>query len=281
MEVLSLHAVLKECEETLFHRPLKTTRAERLIPIKDGCYKVLVDLESLVDRYESLGTQSKRTWDRLKWGTEDIAEIRARLISCTTMLNAFISTSQSNVESKLDQFMEEYRQGMREASLVSLQSVDSLSTDDKAVWRSIRKELEEIGISVAAFDTNRDFIFDWFIRAVEAGAFKEQGEHSVPDENGYSDEEASPSNDEHVNHDVGHNARHAQSDFSTSIPEERPLIFSNRNSFPMPSSRLRAYICYVLASPRRRRALYYESVRSPRLPLLHLYTSMRSTPRRR
>ena len=222
MEVLSLHAVLKESEEILFNCPLKPTRAERLIVVKDGCDKVLVDLQSLVDKYESLGTQSKRTWDRMKWGNEDIAEIRARLISSTTMLNAFISTSESSVESKLDKFLEEYRQGRRETSVVSLQTVDSLSTDDKAVWRTIRKELEDIGISIAAFDTNRNLIFDWFIRAVETGAFEEQGEHGTDDENDLSDEQASSSNDKRANQDAGQVIRHTQSASFTDIREERP-----------------------------------------------------------
>ena len=222
LEVLSLHAVLKECEETLFDRPLQPTRAERLIVIKDGCDKVLVDLQSLVDKYESLGTQSKRTWDRMKWGNEDIGEIRGRLISNTTMLNAFISTSQSNVESKLDNFIAEYRQGRREASIISLQTVDSLSGDDKALWRTIRKELEDIGITVAAFDANRTFIFDWFIRAAETGAFEEQGESGIDDQSDYSEEQASPGTNEHVNQDAGQATRHTQSAAFTNIREERP-----------------------------------------------------------
>jgi hypothetical protein len=90
LEVLSLHAVLKEAEETVFKSPLPTESQERLTTVGDGCRGVLDDLQKLVDRYESLGTQSKRTWDRMKWGAQDIAEIRQRLISNTTMLTAFI-----------------------------------------------------------------------------------------------------------------------------------------------------------------------------------------------
>ena len=198
-----MHAVLKEGEESLFIHPLPPTRAERLKPIKEGCEKVLVDLQSLVDKYESLGTQSKRTCDRMRWGNEDVAEIRARLTSNISLLTAFISTSQVSVEAKLDKFIEEYRQGKKETSVVSLQTVDSLSTNDRAVWRTIRKKLEEIGISVAAFDTNRNFIFDWFIHAVEAGAFEEQNAYSIEDEGNYSDEQESKSNEEHDSDDAG------------------------------------------------------------------------------
>lgn len=46
--------------------------------------------------------------------------------------------------------------------------------DDQNTWRLIRKELEEIGITVAAFEANKDYIIDWFAEAVAGGAFTEQ-----------------------------------------------------------------------------------------------------------
>ncbi len=214
--------MLKEGEETLFVGPLSPERAERLKVIKDGCDKVLVDLQRLVEKYENLGTQSKRTWDRMKWGNEDIAEIRTRLISNITILTAFISTSQIRVENKLDKFIEEFRQGKRETSIVSLQSVDSLSDDDRAAWRTIRKELEEIGISVAAFEANRNFIFDWFVRTVETGGFEEQNRHSTDDEGNDSDEQESWSNEEHQGHGTGRQIRHTNLESYASVHEDQP-----------------------------------------------------------
>jgi hypothetical protein len=71
-EVLSLQAVLKEAEETVFAQPLSPQKQDRLKAVGDGCYSVLEDLQKLVKKHESPGTQSKRTWDRMKWGTEDI-----------------------------------------------------------------------------------------------------------------------------------------------------------------------------------------------------------------
>ncbi len=230
IEVLSLHAVLKEGEETLFIRPLPTERAERLKVIKEGCDKVLVDLRSLVEKYESLGTQSKRTWDRMRWSSEDIAEIRARLTSNVSLLAAFISTSQTSVETKLDKFIEEFRQGKREPSVSSLQTVDSLSADDRAVWRTIRKELEEIGISVAAFEANRDFIFDWFVRAVETGAFEEHnGDVSV-----YISDSGSNESWSDEDHSGGGKERQIEStDFEShdSMKEHQPLIMQTSSRF--------------------------------------------------
>jgi hypothetical protein len=93
-EVLSLHVVLKEAEETLFARPLSPTQQERLEAIGDGCYRVLEDLEKLVKKYESLGMQSQRAWGRMRWSAEDVAELRARLTSHISllMITAYLHT---------------------------------------------------------------------------------------------------------------------------------------------------------------------------------------------
>lgn len=70
--------------------------------------------------------------------------------------------------------MQEFRDGKHEGSIVSTQSVDSLSIDERKAWRAIRNELEDVGISVAAFDANKDFIVTWFKTAISTGAFEEQ-----------------------------------------------------------------------------------------------------------
>ena len=84
------------------------------------------------------------------------------------------STSQMNVQKKLDLFMQEFRDGKHEGSVISSRTTDSLSTDERQAWRTIRKDLEDIGISVAAFDANKDFIVNWFKTAISTGAFEEQ-----------------------------------------------------------------------------------------------------------
>jgi hypothetical protein len=89
-EVLSLHAVLKEIEETLSGHPLSQAKDARLATVTKGCQDILQGLQSLVLKYESLGSQTKRTWDRLRWHSDDIAELRARLTSNTVLLTAYI-----------------------------------------------------------------------------------------------------------------------------------------------------------------------------------------------
>ncbi|OJD27204.1 hypothetical protein ACJ73_01409 [Blastomyces percursus] len=89
-----------------------------------------------------------------------------------SMLNTFVNISQFTVQQRLDRCMSMHKTGNRESSLISEQAADSLSSNDKLTWRTVRKELEEIGITVAAFDANREFILNWFAGAVELGTFQ-------------------------------------------------------------------------------------------------------------
>ena len=89
-------------------------------------------------------------------------------------MQLLLSTSQTSVEQKLDKLINDIQQGRRAPSVVSLQTVDSLDPDDKEAWRTIRKELEDIGITVAAFNANKDFIFEKICKAVDTGEFQER-----------------------------------------------------------------------------------------------------------
>jgi len=79
-EVASLHLVLKETEELVAENgsSLRGDQGSQLLHIAGGCHKVLNEVEGLLEKYESLGTKSQRTWDRMKWGVEGIANVRTR-----------------------------------------------------------------------------------------------------------------------------------------------------------------------------------------------------------
>ena len=78
--------------------------------------------------------------------------------------------------------MRDFQAGRHESSVISSQSLESISREDREIWRTIRKELADIGISIAAFDANKMFIMDWFKTAIDNGAFDEQ----VPDDSASS-----------------------------------------------------------------------------------------------
>ncbi|CAD6579128.1 MAG: hypothetical protein ASARMPRED_008957 [Alectoria sarmentosa] len=90
-ELESLHCVLEEAADTQLSHPLPPRRQARLKTILDGCISVLADLQYIVQKYQSLGTDEKSSWDRLRLGGEDITEIRSRLVFNITLLTAFRS----------------------------------------------------------------------------------------------------------------------------------------------------------------------------------------------
>lgn len=89
-EVLSLHAVLKEVEETYSDANMSVARQARLKIVRDGCGAALEDPQGILDKCNSLGTGTKRTWDRLGWGSKNIEQLRSRLISNTLLLTSFV-----------------------------------------------------------------------------------------------------------------------------------------------------------------------------------------------
>jgi hypothetical protein len=91
-EAISLHILLKKTDELIVEEtPLNAEAAARLNQISMACKEVLDELEDLLDKYNSLGTQAQRTWDRMEFGSENIATIRSRLMAHAGMLTAFNS----------------------------------------------------------------------------------------------------------------------------------------------------------------------------------------------
>ena len=88
-EVGALHNVMKETEDLFSQQDLTPQQQNRLLACQQGCEKVLNDLDRLLVKYESLGTNSRRTFDRMGYGTHDMNDIRLRLISNVSMLDAF------------------------------------------------------------------------------------------------------------------------------------------------------------------------------------------------
>ncbi|KAF3068499.1 hypothetical protein GL218_08380 [Daldinia childiae] len=176
-EVASLHVVLKETEDYINEfSKLDTSRKNRLNILTDGCNATLEDLQKLLKSYERLGTQSQRTWDRMRFGLEDLADIRSRLVSNATLLTAFnstlVSSSTTRIEKKLNKFICEVRAGYREGSVVTTPDVvETIESPD--VWAQLRRELEDIGISPAIMEEHHEYISNWMKSVLAQGLINE------------------------------------------------------------------------------------------------------------
>ncbi|MCJ1455007.1 hypothetical protein MMC28_005361 [Mycoblastus sanguinarius] len=182
-EVSALYTVIKETEELLSQQGLTQEQQAKLDTCRQGCEAVLKNLDGLLIKYESLGTKSQRTFDRIGLGNEDINGIRLRLISNVSMLDAFNNTSShARLEKKLNLLISEIRAGKREGSIVSTKTFDTAARNDRETWEALRRELEDIGISPGVITEKRHFIIAWFQEAVTAGKLEED----VPSDDGNS-----------------------------------------------------------------------------------------------
>ena len=102
-EVKSLHIVIDSAAQHFKSTTLSDSKRQKGQEVMRGCQNLLEDLDSLIRKYNSLasastcsGTSTGQVLQRVKLGagmalgTEDLATLRARLISNTTLLNGFI-----------------------------------------------------------------------------------------------------------------------------------------------------------------------------------------------
>ncbi|RYP69992.1 hypothetical protein DL771_005783 [Monosporascus sp. 5C6A] len=161
-ELMSLHAVLTETHDFLTENKttLDVPRRHRLEMLYDGCRGVLDDLDALLGRYESLGTQAQRTWDRMWFGLKDLSDVKG-------------SSSTARIERKLTKFLAEVQAGLREGSVVTTNdAAQAIETAD--VWTELRRELEDVGISAPAAEENHEFILRRIKTALAEGQLDEK-----------------------------------------------------------------------------------------------------------
>ena len=99
--VRSLSIILEDIKIALPHRDLTDEQAKELAGITEGCHNVLKALDKTLEKYQELGSDNKncdlksfrfkarRGWKRLVWEPEDLKELRSRITSNITLLNAF------------------------------------------------------------------------------------------------------------------------------------------------------------------------------------------------
>ncbi|KAL3423017.1 het domain protein [Phlyctema vagabunda] len=155
-EVASLHAVLSELAEAFESERLPEARKARLTTI-----------------FQRL------QWG-LRWNAGDVAELRARLTSHTVLFQTFLGTLQFVIQRKLESYAQEFQRGEHEPSVISNQTSDTISQAQRDTWRDIRKELEGIGISVEAFQMNKEFIKTWLQDELLSGIFEEVSPENEP-----------------------------------------------------------------------------------------------------
>ncbi|KFZ23393.1 hypothetical protein V502_02135 [Pseudogymnoascus sp. VKM F-4520 (FW-2644)] len=96
LQVRTLSIVLQDAAVALQNREIDIKQKRDLEDINKGCRNVLDELQRKLDKNTELipesggvGKRLKRGWKRLNWKPEDIDQLRGRVITNITLLNAF------------------------------------------------------------------------------------------------------------------------------------------------------------------------------------------------
>lgn len=94
--VANLCLVLDDIKNNLSGLQVTDKQTEDLSKLMGGCRSVLDDTKKLIRKNESLGAEStglssktRKAWKKLNWDSATVNELRDRMVSSTTYLNAF------------------------------------------------------------------------------------------------------------------------------------------------------------------------------------------------
>jgi hypothetical protein len=90
IDVLALLTLLEEVDKIFSGQSFPESRRDSLAKIRRGCDSILDKLQSIIDKHKSLGSDNKRTMDRLTWPSKDIDKLWVRLHSYITMIGTFV-----------------------------------------------------------------------------------------------------------------------------------------------------------------------------------------------
>ena len=193
-ELSSLHTILHELEDeaktstSLLNRR-GVGRKRELEALLENLSTTINKVDDIVKRYHSLGRDQKQTWDRVKFATKDLADLRSKLQLHITGINLFISSlsagSLARIEGLLNELVRDIREGRKEPTLVS-----TCEDNDEPAWDELERELVGDGITREDVRCYREEIREYLRRLVgedtdtinpfDSVSFDEEPGHSTP-----------------------------------------------------------------------------------------------------
>jgi hypothetical protein len=170
-ELSTLHTILHELEDeakspnSLLNRRGSGRKSEFDV-LQQNLSIVLKQIEDIVNRYHSLGRDQKRTWDRVKYATEDLTNLRAKLSFHINGISLFVASlsasSLARIEGILDALVQDIREGKKEPTVVSV-----CDEDDELAWGELERELIGDGITRQDVEKHKDEIKAYLLKLVE------------------------------------------------------------------------------------------------------------------
>ncbi|KAF8421368.1 hypothetical protein EV426DRAFT_197025 [Tirmania nivea] len=157
-EIKSLHILIDMHKDIFQDKTLSSDQETRLQGILEGCTNVLEDLDKLRIKYMSLGStqgSSSHAIDRIKWSQENIAGLRGRLTSNTTLLNTFIT---SCAHAEMLEMKGLFLRRKNSSSGLSLRSVASFapSVHTKEAMKELCRQIYRAGVPAKIIQDRKD-----------------------------------------------------------------------------------------------------------------------------
>ena len=178
----------------------------KLRSLIDGIVYPLRQLEELATKYSSLSAAKKNNWDRLRFATKSIDDVRARLILHTSAAQAFLdglanqgvariecksdetNAALTRVEQVLADIVRDIKHGSRDPSVVS---------DERwNIWTELKRELRIEGFPVEVVQQHKEQIKQYLLDLLQDAGLQDEvllDELDPPETNVSNDEAQSSS----------------------------------------------------------------------------------------
>ena len=128
--------------------------------------EVLGQIEDIVGRYSSLSQDQKKTWERMKFASEDLNALRSKLAFHINGIDLFIAnlsaSSLARIERILDELVHDVREGRKEPTLIS-----TCEEDNEVTWVELESELIGDGISKHDVEMYKEDIKRYLLELVQ------------------------------------------------------------------------------------------------------------------
>lgn len=196
-ELSSLHIILRELEEEassptslLNRRSRGKARKPEWDLLRMNVEGILKDIGDIAQRYESLGRDQKRTWDRVGFATQDLVALRGKLSVHIGAIQVFIGSLSAGslawIEDILDELVRDIKAGRKEPSVIS--SCKDDTEDDEVAWTELERELIGDGITKQDVERHKDDIKQYLQKLIRENL--RDIEPESPDVEGSSDDES-------------------------------------------------------------------------------------------
>ncbi len=176
-EVSSVSIVIQDLEEQaaspeLTLNPQDWSEQVKLRSLIDGIIYPLRELEELATKYTSLSTAKKNNWDRLRFASKKISDIRSRLALHTSIAQNFLDGLANRRVIRIERKSEESNAAISRVERAIADIVRDIKSGSRSssasderwnIWTELKRELRVEGYPVEVVQQHRNEIKQYFL----------------------------------------------------------------------------------------------------------------------